>query len=110
MSQRKNSIRAKIKYCFLCGLEFENIFQKILHRINRHKNSCENNVVVICEECRKYIQVHCEDNVYSVYVPIASRRNYFDGLSKNYKYMIMSKMRYFKNKDVKNEQKDKADL
>ena len=108
MSQRKNTIRAKIKSCFLCGFEFQNIAQKILHRINKHKNSSENNVVVLCEDCRKYIQIHCEDNIYAVYAPIASRRMYFHGLGKNYRAIIMSKIRYFKNKDERNESKKES--
>lgn len=99
MSRRKNNIRAKIRTCFLCGLEFESSEQKILHRINKGKNSSQNNVVVICENCRKHIQVHYDGDIWKLYSPISVRKKYFSILGNKYRTTIMSKIRYFKYKD-----------
>ena len=103
MSQRKNNIRSKVNTCFLCGSRFENISQKKLHRINKKKNSSINNVVVLCDECKKYIQKYCGDNIYLAYTPKHNRKIYFRDLGKDYRAIIMSKIRYFRNKDKDNE-------
>jgi len=81
------------------------VIKNMLHRINKKKNSSINNVVVLCDECKKYIQKYCGDNIYLAYTPKHNRKIYFRDLGKDYRAIIMSKIRYFRNKDKDNEVK-----
>ncbi len=97
MSKRKNELKSKINTCFICGYRFNKLSEKHSHRINKNKGILENNIVVLCENCKKSLQ-NTGTTIYSIYIPKEIKERYFSNIDISQKQIIMRKIRYFRKK------------
>ncbi len=93
MSQKKNSIKNSINYCFSCGKDLQNIEEKIIHRINQKKGITRNNIVILCPQC-KYKFSLGKFKIFLVEISKEILNKYFKNQDKKYKKIILSALQY----------------
>lgn len=54
--KHKNKLKSLVDCCFLCGKPLKKLEEKIGHRINPKKGNTQNNLLVVCSECKKKLQ------------------------------------------------------
>lgn len=96
MSKRKNELKNKINNCYLCGVEFISLKEKHGHRINPKKGNLENNLVILCANCKKYLQNNKEVKVYNISICKEIRDKYFSNIPNKNKQILLSKIREFR--------------
>lgn len=97
MGKKKNELKNKFNYCFSCGCELEHVEDKIIHRINKYKNVSENNIVILCKDCKKYFSSG-EYKIYDIKIPKEILKKYFINLDKKYKKIILMSLQYQRDK------------
>ena len=54
--KRKNKLKSLVDCCFVCGKQLNDLKDKVGHRINPKKGNTKNNLLVVCEKCKKLLQ------------------------------------------------------
>jgi len=97
--KRKNFQKNKVNTCFLCGYEFKSLKEKHAHRINVKKGYLDNNIVILCENCKKSLQNDTNHTIYTIKLDKNIKNKYFSTLDKDIKQIILGKIRYFRSKN-----------
>ena len=101
MSTKKN-IKHQVKYCLLCGKEFESWDDKNIHRIKPNKRNSIYNTVVLCSDCKYYI-AKSKIKIYDCIIPRYCSRQYFSCFSKQVQKEILFRLRSLRNLFIKKE-------
>lgn len=97
--KRKNTTKNKITTCFLCGYKFKDLKEKQAHRINTKKGYLDNNIVILCENCKKSLQNDKKLSIYTTKLDKNIKNMYFSTLDKDTRQVILAKIRYFRSKN-----------
>ena len=104
--KRKNRLKNNINFCFICAKKFKNIKEKHGHRINPKKGNSENNLVILCEQCKKYFQNNRDIKVYEIKISKEVRDKYFSNIDNKNKQIILQKIREFRWRKINDDKKN----
>lgn len=102
--KKKNKLKQNVSSCFMCGKDFDSLKEKHGHRINPKKGNCENNLVILCEKCKRKLQNKKDLKIYDIRICKYVRDKYFSQLDKDKKHIILQKLREFKKRSSEHEE------
>lgn len=101
--KKKNKLKQNVSSCFMCGKDFNSLQEKHGHRINPKKGNCENNLVILCEKCKRRLQNKRDIKIYQIKIKREVKDKYFSKLDKDKRYVILQKLREFKRRSLEGE-------